>query len=347
VPLALRQEWTRRGFQISVEAFPAQGFAATFFDAVSRNAAPDVLVFDNIGVIEGITTPLGKFEGIGQDPAIRRDLIKVTGAFDELLGPGRGWTYLVSSSPNHAAARTLALRTPGCPNGSSGPVPQGELVEIVSRVATAYLERDVIGVQTYSDPDRLPAVTSGPETLHVGALRVCGIWGNDRLAFALVNTSYDAETRVGDTAVLLVLRKPLFKWQLLVAARDPISTTTFVGDVRSVNDLLVSEGQTRTLPPPATLLSPVDGRFPQASGGQRFGAFRWRASPSDDIVAEIAEFAYQDDARLFVRRPAYSESRGQISAGQLWTTRSVWNWRIWSITRAGNVVFSDARTFPN
>jgi hypothetical protein len=163
----------------------------------------------------------------------------------------------------------------------------------------------------------------------------------------LVNTSYDAETRIGDTAVLLVLRKPLFKWQLLVAARDPISTTTFVGGVRSVNELLVSEGQTRTLPPPATLLSPVDGHFPQASGGQRFGAFRWRASPSDDIVAEIAEFAYQDDARLFVRRPAYSESRGQISAGQLWTTRSVWNWRIWSISRAGNVVFSDARTFPH
>jgi hypothetical protein len=123
----------------------------------------------------------------------------------------------------------------------------------------------------------------------------------------LVNTSYETETKLGDTLVLLMLRKPLSHWQLLVASRDPISTTTFVGDVRSVNDLLVSEGQTRTLPPPATLLSPANGHFPQASGGQRFGAFRWRTSPSDDIVAEIAEFAYQDDARLFVRRPADPE----------------------------------------
>jgi hypothetical protein len=64
-------------------------------------------------------------------------------------------------------------------------------------------------------------------------------------------------------------------------------------------------------------------------------------------VAEIVEFAYQDDARLFLRRPVLSESRGQISAGQLWTTRSTWKWRVWSITRTGDVVFSDARTFPH
>jgi hypothetical protein len=57
------------------------------------------------------------------------------------------------------------------------------------------------------------------------------------------------------------------------------------------------------------------------------------------------EFAYQDDARLFVRRPARPGSEPQISAGQLWTTGGEWNWRVWSVTRAGDVVFSDARTF--
>jgi hypothetical protein len=44
-------------------------------------------VFDNFGVMDGITTQLGKFEGIGEEPIIRRDLIRVTGAFDALLGP--------------------------------------------------------------------------------------------------------------------------------------------------------------------------------------------------------------------------------------------------------------------
>jgi len=346
VPVALTQESTRRGLHISVEAFPAKGFAATFFDAVTRNAAPDVLVFNNFGVMDGITTRLGTFEGIGQEPDIRRDLIHVTGAFDDLLGPERGWTYLFSSSSNYQAARTLALRAPRCPSGSSEPSRQGELAEIVSKIATAYLEGDPIGLQTYTDPDRLPTVRSSPNNVRVGGARLCGTWGNDKLTFASLNASYDGEARIGHTLVLLILRKTLSQWRLLVAARDPISNSAFVNDVRSMNSLLESERPTPTFPLPATLLSPVDGQYPEASGGQRFGVFRWRASPSDDTVAEIVEFAYQDDARLFLRRPALAESRGQISAGQLWTTRSTWKWRVWSITRTGDVVFSDARTFP-
>ncbi len=123
------------------------GFAQTFLDAVRRNAAPDILVFDNFGVMQGIKTELGSFEGIGQEATSRRDLIQVTGAFDELLGPARGWTYLFSSSPNHEAARTLALRTPGCPGGSAAANLQGELTELVPKLARAYLEGDAISIQ--------------------------------------------------------------------------------------------------------------------------------------------------------------------------------------------------------
>jgi hypothetical protein len=87
IPTKLREEWSGHGFRVDVEGFPAAGFAARFFQSVTRNAAPDVLVFDNFGVMDGITTQLGKFEGIGEEPIIRRDLIRVTGAFDALLGP--------------------------------------------------------------------------------------------------------------------------------------------------------------------------------------------------------------------------------------------------------------------
>jgi hypothetical protein len=31
--------------------------------------------------------------------------------------------------------------------------------------------------------------------------------------------------------------------------------------------------------------------------------------------------------------------------GQLWHTGDSWYWRIWSISRAGDVAFSEARTF--
>lgn len=264
VPLAIGQDATRRGVRMSVEAFPAKGFAATFFDAVMRRSAPDVLVFDNFGVMNGITTRLGRFEGIGQDPAVRKDLIHVTGAFDELLGPARGWTYLFASSANHKAARMLALKTPECLNGSSGPRLQGELTEIVPKVATAYLKRDSDTLQTYSDPDRLPAVPSGREAVRVAVVRPCGVWGNDKLVFAWVNVSYEAETKLGHTPVLLVLRKPSSRWQLLAAARDPISNGRFVKEVPSLTAFLGQTSQTRELPAPAMLLSPAAGGVPAA-----------------------------------------------------------------------------------
>src|SRR6476469_8935191 len=82
-PLAsrLREQSSRLGYRLSVETFPAEGFAATFFEAVARNDAPDVLVFNNFGVMDGITTGLGKFEGIGRDQTLRQHFVKVTGAF--------------------------------------------------------------------------------------------------------------------------------------------------------------------------------------------------------------------------------------------------------------------------
>jgi hypothetical protein len=110
----LREESTRLGYRLSVETFPAQGFATTFFEAVARNDAPDVLVFNNFGVMDGITTGLGRFEGIGRDQTLRQHFVKVTGAFDELLGPERGWTYLFALSPNYTVARMLALQAPQC-----------------------------------------------------------------------------------------------------------------------------------------------------------------------------------------------------------------------------------------
>jgi hypothetical protein len=183
--------------------------------------------------------------------------------------------------------------------------------------------------------------------MSVAAVRLCGMWGNDRLAIASVNAAYEAHTTLGHARMLLVLRKLALQWQLLVAARDPVSNNEFVKEAPRLTALLTSGAQSRSLPIPATLLSPTTGNFPRPQSGERFGSFRWRSSPSDDVVAEIVEFAYDDDARLFLTRPAQPGSRGEISAGQLWSTRRAWYWRIWSVSRTGDLVFSDARTFTH
>ncbi len=102
------------------------------------------------------------------------------------------------------------------------------------------------------------------------------------------------------------------------------------------------------MPPTLAILrSPQDGRFPVPAQGARFGDFEWQSSTSEDVVAEIAEFRYADDARLFLLRPQRPGAIGRVSTGSLWTTKSEWAWRVWSITRSGEIAFSEVRTFPN
>jgi hypothetical protein len=93
------------------------------------------------------------------------------------------------------------------------------------------------------------------------------------------------------------------------------------------------------------LRSPQNGRFPVAPTAERFGNFAWQSSMSDDVVAEIAEFSYQDDARLFLLRPLKPGVPRHVSAGQLWSTQGDWTWRVWSISGSGEIAFSEQRTF--
>jgi hypothetical protein len=220
-----------------------------------------------------------------------------------------------------------------------------EIEQIVPTITTAYLEGDVIGVQAYSDLERLPTSQPRRETVKVRAVRTCDVQGNDRLAVASVTATYESANALGHAPVLLVLRNVNSRWQLLVAARDPVSNDEFVREIRRVAGLLSAERAVRSFPVPATLLAPATDSRPRARNGQPFGSFTWRSSDSDNVVAEIAEFAYDDDARLFVVRPQQSASSGEISEGRLWTTGGTWYWRIWSVSRSGDIGFSETRTF--
>ncbi|HKE87749.1 MAG TPA: hypothetical protein VKB50_28540 [Vicinamibacterales bacterium] len=360
VPPTLQRAAARLGYGVLIEAFPAKGFARRFRTALATASPPDVIAFDNFGVLEGSTTPRGKFEGIGDIPGVRSNLVQVTASFDDLLTPTRGWAFLFATSANHAAAKALALRSPSCP---ATPFPSQlptDLASIAPAVARAYVQNDPNGLAAYFDPDRLSSAPRSAESTEFPAgaavpgvtkdVRLCGGWGNDRLAIVRLTASYTTSNSLGELPVLLVLRKPSSRWQLLSAARDPISTTNFALSAPALAAKL-SSGRTAALPLSARLIAPADGEYPKPRNNERFGNFEWQPSSSDDVVAEVAEFSYFDDARLFVTMPSPPlrgpKLSGRVSAGSLWSTRSRWTWRVWSITRAGDVVFSDARTFPN
>lgn len=342
VPRALAQKAADRGLRLRVESFPAQGFAVAFADAVLRTSVPDILAVDNFGIISGITTPLGVFAGIAEDPAVRRDLIRVTGAFDA-LGSSGGWTYLFAASRNHHLARQLALRAPECAESSRKLAADVELSALASAVGAAYLEGDENRLAVYSDPERLRGAAVTREPVTAAAARVCKAWGNQRLAFVQVNAAYEGATAVGHARILLTFRQRS-GWQVLAAARDPVSNGRFTTQLSTLEALLSDDAPG---PPqvPAILLWPPDSTYPHAAPDQRFGDFTWQTSPSTDTVAEIVEFQYADDVRMVLSPPSQPASPQRVSAGELWTVLGEWQWRVWTVARSGDVVFSASRRF--
>jgi hypothetical protein len=78
IPRALQAQAHRLGYQLEMRVFAAKEFADEFFTARATNDEPDILVFDNVAHIEGITTPLGTFRGIASDPNVAGVLVKVS-----------------------------------------------------------------------------------------------------------------------------------------------------------------------------------------------------------------------------------------------------------------------------
>ena len=294
LPPDMRRAAARLGMTLNLEAFPAQNFATTFRDAVASRSAPDVLVISNFAIIDGMPLNGGKFDGIGEDPLIRAHLIQVTGAFDSLLGPARGWVFIFAGSRNHDAAHRFALAQSSCPSGFSDTALPAELGDVVTDVVPAYLKGDAARLLPHADPERLASDGFLLEARAVGRVRPCGLVGTGKLAFVLVEASYEAERKIGHAPLALALRRQGAGWQLLVAARDPETTNGFMKEMTPARAF--AERQDRSLPPPlpASLLLPADGQFPLPSNGTGFGTFTWRPSSSANVAFELVEFAYQN-----------------------------------------------------
>jgi hypothetical protein len=340
-----------------VRTLPSEGFARRFFDAYHSGQEPDVLTIYNYRIIWGMASD------------VRKSLLPVTESlwgFDVPgpLGIENGWQFLVTTSEHYEAARRLALRSPDCrPEWHTSPLPQ-ELQPVVADMTRAYLEGDANALASFEDDQRLrteipdpepqyePALYSfpaqDPKTRQVLETKTCGYWGNDQLAFAPAVASYVSAEGLGHVSVLMVLRKRGNAWKMLAASTDPVTVTAFVAGLPKLETSLQGAQTPAGSLPPARLLAPQDGQVPAPSFRSRFGDFIWQPNASGEVVAQIVEFAYEDDARLFLRIVSRkSHKTDRISEGQLWTTRSEWKWRVWSLSRGSEIAFSDVRFFPH
>ncbi len=339
IPPQLESQFKTRGLVPEVRALPARDLFPALTKSVAAGTMPDLLVTNNHGVISGITTRLGQFPGIAQDPAIAAQLVRARGTFDALLGPRGGWTYLLSRSRNYRGAREVALARPDC-DGRPEVHPTLAFADVIGTTASAYMRGDAAVLDRVSDPERMASFYPPLEPAQARDVRICSVTGNMRLAVVSAEVSFESGTSVGHVPVLLVFRKPSSQWQLLVAALDPISNGEFVKAFSSLPGF-VERAVPRSTAVPVVLRAPENGKYPPPGP---FGSFEWDAPAAGDVVADIAEFARWNDARLFVvpRRPG---SISRISSGRLVSARTEWKWRIWSLTRDGILVFSEVRTF--
>jgi hypothetical protein len=344
IPPSLRNIAAGRDAELTIDVFPAAGFQATFRDSQARGSLPDLLVIDNMGILTGIPAQYGGYEGIAGEPTARTDFIRATGTFDSLLDRQGGWTYLHKHSPHHTRAKRVALTRPTCPDWTHWSDEHAEVIPIVKDIANAYLRGDHDRLRVIADIERLETTPAKSwQRARVDHVQPCGFVALDRLAFAWVQVVYESPSALGHKPLLVALRKtdPQSPWRVLLVSQDPLSTSgAFLQELQ----LMSRRIQVTTVPQAAVLLDPPPGVYPLPPQGQRFGSFTWRPSSSNARAMEIVEFAYNDDARLFVRqRPTEPE----VSTGQLWTTRSTWQWRVWTVNRAGDISFSERRLFPN
>jgi hypothetical protein len=365
------------GYKLQVEAVPATDFASAFVAAFERNQQPDILMLYDVRVIAGLATAPGTRGGRVNVERIGKGLVEVTESLAGLEAPRphgpreprfiAGWELLSRTSRSFEAARSLALQPAECGESSQNQLAPGGLQSAADSAARAYLER-ASALHEIEDADRLhtgtgdsrepqelfplrPFARSDIHTplvgeLHVTDTKVCGHWGNDHLAFVQTVSTYESENALGHLTLLLVFRNEQGQWRLLTASTDPVSNTEFVKEIPKLTASIQNPWNPDSKPMPAKLLSPEDGRRPEPPAGKRFGDFTWQPSTSTDVVAEIAEFGYKDDARLFVRFLSADHSASQaISSGLLWWTLSLWQWRVWSISGAGAVSFSESRSF--
>lgn len=342
LPRSLDLAAEKLGYGLRAKAFRIQDFASAFFRAFANHQPPDILVFNNPGVLDGVSTPLGRFKGIGTDPAIHAALVEVTESLTAL--EGRGWEYLIRTSPNFEAAQALALRPPECAANQGATLPP-DLGEITEQSASAYIENSP-AIKNFEDPDRLHTAVTVPKERHVHTIKACGDLGTDHLAFVPAVASYTSPGTIGWISSLMVFRKQSDQWRLLAASTDPVSNKSFVGQIPAVVRLITKPWTPTNTPEPPSLVSPQNAAIPAAAPGARFGSFSWHPSSSGGEVAEIVEFAYHNDARLFaILFSGPAPATEHCSASMLGTAQGIWRWRVWSVSESGGVSFSQSRHF--
>jgi len=153
---------------------------------------------------------------------------------------------------------------------------------------------------------------------------------------------------LGQQSILAVLRNQSGTWRVLAITHDPVNTLVRrpFTSVDGFLDPLDREQLAGPTLEPVRLLTP-DGVYPQPQRGERFGDFYWQPSQSTDVIGQVAEFTWARDTNWGLTRLFFlPANENKISTGYLMSGGKS-AWRVWSISKSGDVAFSEQHSFPN
>jgi len=327
------------GFSTNIRGIGAEEFPGQLRDASKNGERPDILVGTNFLPFDSVS---------------RSNFVHAEGVLNHLAP----FVFLVSDSPNFAAARHIALSDPEdlSPAGrfrgnnvdlGGDSAYQEQFKDLNWQATAAYLKNDKKKLQSLAAPEMLrkgasqlsPVGADPAVPVLVSDVKLVYAQGNSHLAFVLGKASYVANRSIGGQRVFSVWIKQGNSWKLLTISDDPLTLQIATSKIPECAAQL-RESPEHVLPL-AELISPANGKLPSRGLEQRFGEFAWRNSDSPDVLAEVAEFEYGTASRLFFN------PKGRVSEGELWTTNTPWSWRIWTIGHNGQIFFSETRHFQN
>jgi hypothetical protein len=350
IPNELQTEAANLGYRLEIKTFPAVGFADRFFLARVQNEEPDILAIDNWGLITGIRTNLGIFEGIGADKKVRDSLVDVAQSLSQLVPQG-GWQLLVTSSKNHSAARTLALRELKCdPVFSSGPSSDQDkdVRSNAEKAATSFFGNDIQSLNSLADgkyPDG--AANIDQPTATIRQVKTCGTWANQRLAF--VSTSLVFERRssnergssIGRRDIVTILSKANSRWQLL----HLFESDRVVRELLATLPLYLRNEGGATLAKPTWLTPSEESAFLRFPSELR-PVMEWTRA-TDGKVIYLLETQLRDAGKWFQNRFKLISEPGDEATIKLQAPHTVGaqphRSRVWAIDPYGDITVSDWR----
>jgi hypothetical protein len=347
IPDELKTDAAKLGYRLEIKTFPAAGFAERFFLARAQNEEPDILAIDNWGLILGIQTNLGIFQGIGSDKKVLESLVTVSRSLSQLVPQG-GWELLITSSKNYRGARALALRELKCDaiyssNPSRSGADQDKAVkDSAEKAVTAFYSNDVETLNRLASgkyPDG--ALNLDPLTATVRQINTCGMWANQQLALVDTSVVFERGSFIGRQDIVTFFSRANSRWQLLHLFEYDFILKELLGTL----PLFLQDSIGAPLQKASWLTPPEESgffRFPE----ELKPVLEWTRA-SDGKVIYLLETQLKYSGKWFQNRFKLIREPGDEATIKLRAPHTVGaqphRSRVWAIDPAGDITVSDWR----